>query len=406
MMIPTLKKPNTLFFILLLLPFIKPVGLDIYPWISKLFLIWKLLSLAYLIVALLPKCIQPKPKKKPAGFIGLGVFWVIYFAGCLRAGADVVSVGTAALSCFLLIALISYELRVGNGMVFLRSLSLLSVGCILAHVLSVFLVLAGILNLGYGDGSPIYLFGMDNYSAFFLYPMVFVTLYYDSLRHGKISFAGWGLLVLVTGIYLLTASLTAAGAGLIMILLAFIQRSWKKIPKIKGIWWVVCAMAVILVLICRFQIQNLLANLLTAASKGITLNSRTIIWDMVLDLITQKPIFGHGSFTPEQIADYILYGTTHAHNLLLELLLRAGIIGCAGYLLFLCGFIKFGTQKSSFSSQDNILLVGLIGQLVLSFMDFYPTIIMFYLFMGILYFRKYFFQEIRAQKQQKCEDSQ
>ena len=400
-MVPTLKKPNELFFILLLLPFVKPVGLDIYPWISKLFLIWKLLSMAYLIFALIPKCIQPKPKKKPAGFIGLGVFWIIYFAGCLRTGADVVSVGTAGLSCFLLIALISYELRMGNGMLFLRSLSILSIGCILAHILSVFLVLSGVLNLGYGDGSPIYLFGMDNYSAFFLYPMVFVTLYYHSLQQGKVGYAGWGLLVLVTGIYLLTASLTAAGAGLVMIVLALMQRSWKKIPKLKGIWWVISAMAVVLVLICRFQIQNLLASLLTAVSKGITLNSRTIIWQMVLDLIAQKPLFGHGSFTDTQITGYILYGTTHAHNLLLELLLRAGIIGCAGYLLFLCGFVRPGRKKSSFSSQDSILLVGLIGQLILSFMDFYPTIIMFYLFIGIIYFRKDFSKEMQTLKQRR-----
>ena len=384
-MIPSLKRPNALLFILLLAPFVKPVGLDAVPLADKLFLLWKLAALAYMAVALLPKLIQPVPKKKPASFIGLIVFWVIYLAGCLRVGADVVTVAVAAVSSLFVLLLISYEVRIGNGMLLLRAMAILFTACILAHIASVFLVELGILNLGEGKKTPVYLFGMDNYSAFFLYPMLTLVLYYNRLHRGRFGWSGWALLASTVAIYLLTRSMTAAGAGLLMILLLLPWRSWKRLPQIRGVRWMILAMAVFLVLICGFQIQQLLASMLDAMSKGVTLNSRTIIWDHVLRLIQQRPVFGHGSFTQEQIyKDYVMYGTTHAHNLLMELLLRTGIVGTIAYLWFLLGFAPIG-KRNPLPGAHGVLMVGLVTQLVLFFMDYYPNITVFYIFMGVLY---------------------
>ncbi len=384
-MIPSLKRPNALLFILLLAPFIKPVGVDAFPLADKLFTLWKLGALVYLAVALLPKLAQPVPEKKPAGFLGLILFWTIYLIGCLRVGVDAGSVAMAAVSSLFVLLLVSYEVRVGNGMILLRSMAMLFTICIISHVASVFLVEAGILNLGEGKESPVYLFGMDNYSAFFLYPMLAVVLYYNCLHRGSFGLFGWLLLFSVVGVYLLTRSMTAAGAGLLMVLLFLPQRSWNRLPQIRGIRWMILLMVVLLVLICVFQIQQLLASMLDAMSKGVTLNSRTIIWDHVLRLIRQRPVFGYGSFTPEQIyEEYVMYGTTHAHNLLLELLLRTGIIGAAAYLWFLFGFAPFG-KKRPVPGAHGVLLVGLASQLVLFFMDYYPNITVFYIFMSILY---------------------
>ena len=143
-------------------------------------------------------------------------------------------------------------------------------------------------------------------------------------------------------------------------------------------------------MICGFQIQQMLAELLTSLSKGVTLNSRTYIWDHALYLIKERPFFGHGTFTDEQLYEqYVLYGTSHAHNLLLELLLCAGVVGTVGYLVFLLGFAsskgKAGRNKASI-----VLIVGLLGQLLLFFMDYYPNITVFYVFMGVLYCRNRF----------------
>jgi O-antigen ligase len=215
--------------------------------------------------------------------------------------------------------------------------------------------------------------------------MLFLVLYYDCLRKGHMTVRSWLLTFAVVGVYLLTKSLTAVGAGVLMLCLLLIMGYWKSLPKIRGARWIICGMAIFLILICGFQAQNLLASLLDKTSKGVTLNSRTYIWDFALNLIRERPIFGHGTFTDQELfTDYVLYGVNHAHNLLLELLLRTGVVGSLGYLTFLFGFAPIG-KSHRVPKAHGILVVGLAGQLLLSFMDFYPTILPFYIFMGVLY---------------------
>lgn len=384
-MIPTLRRPNIALFIALLAPFCKPVGIDGFPLLNRLFQLWKLAALVYLAAALLTTIVSAKPRKKSAGLSGLCVFWLIYTLGCVRVGADVVTVATAAEASVFILLLIDFEVRIGNGMLLMRAMACLFTACICTHILSVLLVRADLLAFGDGTDKTYFLFGYDNYSAFFLYPMLSVILYYRNLRDGNIGLPGWGLMAAVVMTYMYTASMTAAGAGILMIGLFLIQRHWLTIRKVMEMKWLLLGTAVLLVLICVFQIQNVLASLLDSMSKGVTLNSRTIIWDKAIKLIIQRPVFGHGSFTPEQISEHILYGTTHAHNLLLEVLLRAGLVGAGGYVLFLCGFARLWKQRRLLRSKASVLVVGLVAYAVLSFMDFYPTIPVFYCFYGLLY---------------------
>jgi O-antigen ligase len=170
-----------------------------------------------------------------------------------------------------------------------------------------------------------------------------------------------------------------------MVVLLLTREHWKRFYWIMDVKWLLVAMTVFLVMICVFQVQNLLAFLLDAMQKGVTLNSRTHIWDQALKLIADKPIFGYGAFTKQQIDSLVLYGTTHAHNLLLDLLLRAGAVGTAGYLLFLCMAVPSRRLKDKVNTEGYILLIGLLIQLVLFTMDFYPNIYVFYCFMAVLY---------------------
>lgn len=384
--LPLLNTPNTLFLILLLVPFCKPSSLEYYPWPNRLFQLWKIASLVYLACALLPPYLKQRPKDilkgLPKGILGLGVFWLVYLLGCLYSGAEIVSISTAAAGCGLLLLLIFYEVRLGNGMQLLRAMTWLFTACILCHVLSVFFVSWGWLRFD-PKNSGIYLYGYDNYSAFFLYPMLCVILFYSNLRYNRISLWCWGLLLTVAFINIYTKSVAAAGVGILLILLFLFKKYWPRLGKFLQARYTLIALAFFLVLICVFHVQNLLAFLLDKLGKGVTLNSRTIIWDHALRLFIKRPLLGYGAFTAQQIKNYILYGTTHAHNVLLELLIRTGLVGTVGYLRFLCGFAK--KERALYDTKADVLLIGLIVQLVLSFMDFYPTILVFYCFMGCLY---------------------
>ena len=379
----SLKKPGKGFLMLLLAPFCKPVGLDVWPWLDTLFLLWKLAAAAVLAVSLFPKNLSDRVRQRSIIQGVLLVFWGIYFLGCVRAGADVSSVGLTVVSSIVLLMLVSYESRIGNGLRLLDAMATLFSLCIVLHILSVFAVKAGLLR--FSAGPDVYLFGYDNYSAFILYPMLAVVLFYRALCGRKPDFFGWGLMLALVLAYLYTSSVTAAFAGILMIGLMVVRNCWTGLRRLLDPKWLGVLMALFLVAICVFRVQNLFASMLNAMDKGITLNSRTYIWEHALRLIRQKPFFGHGSFTQEQINNYILYGTTHAHNLLLELLLRTGIVGTASYIIFLCGFVSRGARRRLLRSEAGILVIGLAVQLILMFMDFYPNNTVFYIFMGVLY---------------------
>jgi len=381
-LLPTFQKPNAFYFILLLGPFIKPVLVESYSILNLFYMAWKLLSLAYLIVVLLPNYLCFHPKKHLLGIAGLCLFWLIFFIGCVVATADIFNTFIAAISAILCFLLISQQAQMGNGWILLKGLNILFTVLILIHAATVFLLPV--------QASTIFFLGMDNYSAFFIYPMLFVILFYHSLRYGKLRLHSWLMVFLVIFLYIYTSSYTAAAAGLLFIALISIYPHWHKLPKLRGVRWLILLLILVLFLIVEFEIQNLLASLLDSMSKGTTLNSRTIIWDFSLKLIVEKPIFGHGSFTQAQNANLIPYGSNHAQHLILELLLRTGIVGTIAYLTFLCGFTSAFKKSNSETCHNYILIAGLLSQLVLSFMDFYPTILVFYIFMAIIYNRYLF----------------
>lgn len=66
-----------------------------------------------------------------------------------------------------------------------------------------------------------------------------------------------------------------------------------------------------------FNIQNVLSHLLSSMGKGVTLNSRTVIWRFVLKGIFKVPIYGLGNITADYFMDFFGfpygYNATHAH---------------------------------------------------------------------------------------------
>lgn len=184
-----------------------------------------------------------------------------------------------------------------------------------------------------------------------------------------------------------TKSYTAAISSIILFLIVFFNKKIKYILSIFSIKKIVVIYCLLLLLILGFNIQYLFANLLeNQIGKGVSLNSRTIIWSDCLQLIKTKILFGYGTLSNEMIKSYVLFGAGHAHNFLLELLLRTGIVGTISYIVFLIKTVS----KDLFTSKSNILYGGLLVFLILSFMDFYPDMICLYLLIGIMYYWKNF----------------
>lgn len=140
-----------------------------------------------------------------------------------------------------------------------------------------------------------------------------------------------------------------------------------------------------------FDFQNIFYSFLTSSVLGkgeeyygITLNSRTIIWEYAMNLIKKKPLLGYGALSEQEIHNYALYGADHCHNIFIEILFRTGIVGCFFYFYYLFKPFKSIVMKKE-NKEFQILLMFMITILVIGFMDYYPTLSYLYLFFAVVY---------------------
>lgn len=377
--------------LILLIPFFKPVGISYYNILNSVFKIWKLISMLIIIFIILKNIYYKKKINFDKNFCGLVIFWGIYLINTVINKSDSMSVMSNAITILVFLSFIEFEYKSNNINKILDSLDIIFTIYIIIHIISVWFINITHIPIFYPiENDYIYFLGTDNYASFQIIPMLTIIIYNNTLKKKMLSCKNivLTLIVALTNIY--TKSYTAALASIVLVLaLVFNKQTNKFIRKI-SIKNIIILYIIFLILILQFNIQNIFQWILEEQmGKGITLNSRTIIWKDAIKLIKNKLLFGYGTFTDEMIRAYVLFGASHAHNFLLEILLRTGIIGTIAYIVFL---IKMCTQKSD-ANNSSILYAGLIDFFILAFMDFYPDMIHFYVLIEIIYYCKYIERE-------------
>lgn len=88
-----------------------------------------------------------------------------------------------------------------------------------------------------------------------------------------------------------------------------------------------------------------------------TLYTRASRWSTQLSILKEKPLFGYGSAIPEeQILRHV--STAQPHNYYVYILMNAGIVGFAVYVLFLFLIIKKISNNKKFKNEK--ILIGMI----------------------------------------------
>lgn len=139
----------------------------------------------------------------------------------------------------------------------------------------------------------------------------------------------------------------------------------------------------LIALIClafgAFLVGALYEHLLQLLGRDQNLTDRTIIWQLIIPFIENKPLLGYG-FGSFWAGDYVspfierwsFIG--HAHSGYLEAMLHGGLIGFALLLLMLCLFIKDATYNYLSSVQakelSGLMLSICIVQIVLNYIGF------------------------------------
>lgn len=388
-----IKNRNAIWNIIILIPFFKPFGLTGYfPFSNLLFQSWKIASL-FAIAFILFWTNKYKIIIRHKAYYGLALCWLIYIINdCIRNVSPIDVINNCLTSIFLLefIDVNAGSRRQNDLLISFYYIFLLDIILQASSMLLIWITKTPIFN-DPTEGDFTYLFGTDNYSAFTMLPMIAVVLFIHEFLNLK-SKTTYCIISISILCYGMTGSLTAFISGGIMLLLFIIIKKGIKLPRFLNPKFVLFIAFLVFLLIVFCNIQNAFSSLLVNyLKKGLTLNSRTIIWDNAIQIIKKYPVFGTGDLSESQILAYALYGNTHAQNFFLDILLRVGFIGLISYLVFIFGFIT-KNNKILRSFPGNIISVSFLSLIILFMMDFYFNIPAFYSFIGIAYSLRNFYQ--------------
>lgn len=382
-------RKSVLLYILFFIPFFKPVGLSIYGGINSIYLAWKLVSLCVGIFIILNESNGTFiTYKKDTWFRGLFLFFIVYFVNCFSVSRNLVTIVSNILVILELIIILSITKSKLKRKNMADALNFVFSILLFLQIVSVFYIKAGHVIFEYLENDYTYLLGTDNYSAFATIPMLGAILFFEHKRKNLFSKAKKVILCLgLCASYVYTGSVTAAIMSVVTVFAYIITKYNKFLLKFFTIKKVAVFCVLVLFLIMAFDIQNhmlWLLRLVGKSAEATTLNSRTIIWENAFNIIKQNIIFGIGELSAEQVEGYALYGMGHAHNLILDLLLKSGIVGTISYLFFYFGFLSKYFRKA-LKSSGFILVITLTGYFVLSMMDDYPFMPYIYCCLGLLW---------------------
>jgi len=147
------------------------------------------------------------------------------------------------------------------------------------------------------------------------------------------------LLILGAVFLLLTKSRTSCCAllGALVALGLFKTSARAKLFAGLAAVWAICAVALA---VCVFQLEDDLPGIMSLGRQENvgTLTGRTELWNELISYAQARPLagYGYGSFwTPEHVSDVsstVYWGTSSAHSVYLETVLRVGLVG-AGLLV-------------------------------------------------------------------------
>ena len=363
----TLKVKDFIIFIVLL-TYLKPFNVSLIPMLNALYSIAKIIATFVLLLYIVKENISLTKASK----------WCLAFLGCwtiaILINGNMKNNIQTLLSILGMLFLFNVMRKKTNGInIILKYLSYISKIYILLQFYTIVVGHPVLANARVSFDK--YFLGSDNYSAFILIPLSGFILSERLINERKIKI--WDYFFFIIAFLCLLIPRSWAGIfayGAFMVLLFFRKSDFlKKIVNVRSVFIIII---LLLLLVIGFNFQTHFEKILNVFGK-VGMNSREIIWPKAISAIMQKPILGYGMLTDAQISSYILYGTTHTHNIILEFLMDSGIIG--SFFAFMW-FQSSVTVKKRLLKNDVItgLLYCIVAYLLCATLDFYIALIYFW----------------------------
>lgn len=366
---------NTIVFILLCIPFFLPEGLgftkysNILRWmtiIQKYEAICLFLYVSIFYIKHLRYIMSIKYKKRFSMFmLVLVLAFLQVFCTWLNDGDYSVAINRICvlIGSYALVEIIVFR----NPKKYLKML--MWVFCV-ATIINILVIFALYNVMGFRSAGDFWLFGQKNAMRNIVIPAVTLSTICDRIDEKKFTLRTITLCIVAV----LSLVLVKSGASIVVMIifiamLLYLNITDFEILNIKkiGIFYIVLE-----ILIVFFRRMDLFSSIIGVLGKNLTLSDRTFIWDNALALIQEQLWFGDGLRTLEnsRLAVSVYFSVSHAHNALLDILFKCGIVGTVimiGIVIksihHICVLKKNALASILGMAIGAFLIAGLVGEL-------------------------------------------
>lgn len=222
--------------------------------------------------------------------------------------------------------------------------------------------------------------GFKNIHILYILPAILLNLINNSIASRKITVRTCTLLMVSTFSMIRVWSATGIVGIVLCLLYIFLPQKVKnaKFFYIKN--YIITEVSLFLGIV-MFRIQNLFSYIIVdLLKKDLTFTGRTIIWDYIIEYIKQKPLLGYGiESTITRFSKGTLLHSYHAHNIILELIYKTGLIG-----LFIIILIIVDVKKQLGNFKENVvarhLAFWIFIYMIISLTEAYDMDMFFFIF--------------------------
>ena len=184
-------------------------------------------------------------------------------------------------------------------------------------------------------------FDYDNMHIFMYFPAVLVMYIHNYIENKKLNIGNIVLLLMITyGVYYCFSANTVVAYTLFLAYL-FFKKFFDSYEILNSKTYFIIYLVIFFAFVL-FRIQNLFAWLIVGIlGKSLTFTNRTFIWDKVIDFIKVHPIFGYGRESTDILTAKLGRSTfTHAHNTILDVTYKGGILSLIVFISLLNIVVK------------------------------------------------------------------
>ena len=372
------KLISFIIYIFLLIPFFRITYLVVmYPQTELVYKIWQIISILIIFVILMK---YGKYSKFLNYFI---VYFILLILSTVLNNADVPGCIFLAIRTIGLCMIVDYGIK-RDTKVFLNAFEFFLSVLVYINLFSVIIFKDGMYvnsTVGYTEN---WILGYRNLHILYILPAILVSFINSYYKEGKLTIRNYILLIAsYLSIYLVKSGTSLIGMTIIVGLL-ILNNIFKKI-KLLNIKNYFLAYIILFLAIVIFRIQNLFEYIIVdILNRDLTLTGRIYIWDYVIEFIKERPILGYG------VEDSILrlnktsfMVSTHAHDQILEIIYKSGIVGSSIYFIILIkSIIELYKYKESKIAQ--ILSIVMFAYLFMMLTEFFSLDLIMFLFVFCL----------------------